>query len=205
MSPPPQARECRPFFIESASLPSPRMHMRLIVRTWHRSHQAAKFSPPHVCVTPQARCPLVAIFCRLHPMFRNTSAPPRGATIKANITTFRASTSRWTHHKHRTPSSKATVTSMWPSNVLRVVVVLLWALPTLCAAECAVLNPTESSAKDGRCPYGRGGLGKYFLHLAGRIGERLFLGQTNPGQFPACARFAHHKTSLRFASIVLSE
>ena len=36
---------------------------------------------------PQARCPLVAIFfCRPHPMVRNTSALPRGASIKANIT-----------------------------------------------------------------------------------------------------------------------
>ena len=44
---------------------------------------------------------------------------------------------------------------MWPSNVLRVVVVLLGAPPTLRAAECAVLNPTESAAKDGRCLYGK--------------------------------------------------
>ena len=40
---------------------------------------------------------------------------------------------------------------MWPSNVLRAVVVLVWALPTLRAAECVALNPTESAAKDGRC------------------------------------------------------
>ena len=69
-------------------------------------------------------------------------------------TTFCASTTRWTHYKHRTLSSKATVTSMWPSNVLRVVV-LLWALPTHRAAECVALNPTESAAKDGRCLYGK--------------------------------------------------
>ena len=97
---------------------------------------------------PQARCPLVAIFRRPHPMFRHASALPCGATIKAQI-------SRWTHHKHRTPSSKTTETSMWTSNVLRVGVVLLWALPTLRAAECAALNPTESAAKDGRCLYGK--------------------------------------------------
>ena len=70
-------------------------------------------------------------------------------------TTFCASTSRWTHHKHRTPSSKATVTSMWPSSVLRAVVVLLWASPTLRAAKCVALNPTESAAKDGRCLNGK--------------------------------------------------
>ena len=58
-------------------------------------------------------------------------------------TTFSAATSRWTHHKHRTPSSKATITSMWPSNVLRVVVVLLWTLPTLRAEECVALNPQK--------------------------------------------------------------
>ena len=52
------------------------------VRTWHRSHQAASAR----LRDHQARCPLVAIFCRPHPMYRNTSAPPRGATTKANIT-----------------------------------------------------------------------------------------------------------------------
>ena len=37
--------------MESASLlPPPNAHV-FAVRTWHRSHQAAKFSPAHVCVT----------------------------------------------------------------------------------------------------------------------------------------------------------
>ena len=56
------------------------------VRTWHRSHQEAKFSPPHVCVTPKHDVRLSLFFCRPHPMFRNTSALLRGAAIKANIT-----------------------------------------------------------------------------------------------------------------------
>ena len=120
-------------------------------------------------------------------MFRNTSALLRGATIKGQYhTTFCASTSRWTHHKHRTPSGKATMTSIWPSNVLRVVAVLLWAVPTLRVAECVALTPTESAAKAGRCLYGNprgegrrsflktgGGLGKYFLQMEGRTGECL--------------------------------
>ena len=32
------------------------------VRTWHRSHQAAKFSPPHVCVTSMHDVRSVAVF-----------------------------------------------------------------------------------------------------------------------------------------------
>ena len=127
------------------------------MRACHRSHQAAKFSPPHVCVTPKHDVRLSLFFCRSHPMFRNTkrSIPRRYHQGKYH-TTFCASTSRWTHHKHRTPSSKATVTSMWPSNVPRVVVVLLWALPTLRAGECVALSSTESAAKDGgRCLYGK--------------------------------------------------
>ena len=35
---------------------------------------------------PQARCPVVAMFRRPHPMFRDTSALPRGAAVQANIT-----------------------------------------------------------------------------------------------------------------------
>ena len=104
---------------------------------------------------PQTTMSACRIFCRPHPMFRNTSSTPRCCQKGQYHTTFCASTSRWTHHKHRTPSSKATVTSMWPSNVLRVVVVLLWASPTLRAAECVALNPTESAAKDGRCLHGK--------------------------------------------------
>ena len=121
---------------------------------------------------PQARCPLVAIFCRPHPMFRNTSALLRGAITKANITQ---------HSALRPDDGHITSIAIQQSHsvnvaIKRVVVVLLWALPTPRAAECVAL-PTESAAKDGRCLHGQevrdkvfsktgGGLEKYFLHVA---------------------------------------
>ena len=86
-------------------------------------------------------------------MFRNTSALPRGATIKVNITQLSAL--RPGHITNIAPQTAKPRTSMWPSNVLRVVVVLLRAFPTLRAAECVALIPTESAAKDGRCLYGK--------------------------------------------------
>ena len=151
----------------------------------------------------QARCPQVAIFVVFTRCSGTQALYPRGATIKANITTFCASASRWTHHKHRTPSSKATVTSLWPSNVLRAVVVLLWAKTTHRAAECVALKPTQSAAEDGRCLYckPRGEGEVFFLKREEVWGSTFSIwrcvlgneisGQTNPGQLPVCARFAH--------------
>ena len=107
------------------------------VRTWHRSHQSAKFSPPQVCVTPKHDVRLSLFFVTRTRCPGTKALYPRCYHQGQYHTTFCASTSRWTHHKHRTPSSKATVTSMWPPYVLRVVVVLLWALPTQRAAVCS--------------------------------------------------------------------
>ena len=118
----------------------PRVHMRFrrssLLRT--SAWPLSTMSPCSYLLTP---APAV---------LEHKRSTPRCYLQGKHHTALSASTSRWTPHKHRTPSSKATVTSMWPSNVLRAVVVLLWALPTLRAAECVALNTTESAAKDGR-------------------------------------------------------
>ena len=75
-----------PVCAPAPSPPPPRMHMCLMC-AHSKDHIKRRSSLlPYVCVTPKYDCPLVAIFCRPHPMFRNTSAQHRGATIKANIT-----------------------------------------------------------------------------------------------------------------------
>ena len=51
---------------------------------------------------------------------------------------------------------------------------MLWALPTLRAAECVALDPTESAAKDGRCLYGKPrGEGEGLFQNGRRSGEVL--------------------------------
>ena len=61
------------------------------VRTWHRSHQAAKFSPPHVCVTPKHDVRLSLFFvartqCSRTPALYSAVLPSR--PISHNILRF---------------------------------------------------------------------------------------------------------------------
>ena len=66
--------------------------------------------------------------------------------------------------------------------------VLLGALPTLRAAECVALNPTESAAKNGRCLYGKPrGEGKVLSKNGRRWVSTFSIGQTIPDHFPVSA------------------
>ena len=151
---------------------------------------------------PHARCPQTAIFVVRTRCSGTQALYPAVLPSRPVSHNFLPSTSRWTHHKHRTPSSKATVTSLWPSNVLRAVVVLLWAKPTLRAAECIALKLTECAAKDGRClhckPRGEGEVfflkreevwGSTFSIWRGVLGNDILGQKSRP--IPVCARFAH--------------
>ena len=139
---------------------TPRMHKSLKCCVWDRSHQAANCFP---LSDFHARCPLVAIFCRPHPMFRNTNAPPRGATTMAPISPHILRFDQQSH-SHFNVAIKRSACS-------RGLVVGL--TNTSCCGVCGAQLP-ESAAK---VPPKTGGcLGKYFLHLE-RVGERHFLEQ----------------------------
>ena len=193
-----------PFLRGVRQFASPRMHMCSMCA--HRTdHSGGEVLSSHVCVTSKHDVRLSLFFVDRIRCSRSQalySAVPPFRPISHNILRFdQPMDTLQTSHSIQQSHSNFNVAIKRFACSRGLAVGLT---NTSCCGVCGAASTASQEVREKVFSKRGVGLWQNFLHLAWRTGERNFLRQTNPGQFPVNARFAHHNPNINLALLTMT-